>query len=99
MDIKCALENYKRVTGRKVKPKLLEASIELIKSSGMPYQFRTTVVPEIVDVEDLFEAKRLSGKKLTMQRFRNGDTVLDESFRTFREHTDEEFDQLISQVA
>ncbi|KAI1022196.1 hypothetical protein LB504_007272 [Fusarium proliferatum] len=99
MDIKCALENYKRVTGKKVKPKLLEASIDLIKSSGVPYEFRTTVVPELVDVEDLFEAKRLSGKKLTMQRFRNGETLLDEKFRTFQEHTDEEFDKLVSQVA
>ncbi|KAK7572408.1 hypothetical protein V3481_017603 [Fusarium oxysporum f. sp. vasinfectum] len=99
MDIKCALANYKRVTGRKVKPKLLEASIDLIKNSGVPYEFRTTVVPELVDVEDLFEAKRLSGKKLTMQRFRNGETLLDEKFRTFQEHTDDEFDKLVSQVA
>ncbi|KAF4972611.1 hypothetical protein FSARC_884 [Fusarium sarcochroum] len=99
MDIKCALENYKRVTGRKVKPKLLEASIDLIKNSGVPYEFRTTVVPELVDMEDLFEAKRLSGQKLTMQRFRNGETLLDERFRTFQEHTEEEFDNLVSQMA
>ncbi|RGP69170.1 ribonucleoside-triphosphate reductase [Fusarium sporotrichioides] len=99
MDIKCALENYKRVTGKKIKPKLLEASIELIKASGVPYEFRTTVVPKLVDVEDLFEAKRLSGEKLTVQRFRNGATVLNEGYRTFREHTDEEFDHFVSQVA
>ncbi|KAG5788078.1 hypothetical protein H9Q69_012862 [Fusarium xylarioides] len=99
MDIKCALENYKRFTGKRVKLKLLEASINLIKNSRVPYEFRTTVVPELVDVEDLFEAKRLSGKKLTMQRFRNGETLLDEKFRTFQEHTDEEFDKLVSQIA
>ncbi|KAG8672118.1 hypothetical protein FPOAC2_05484 [Fusarium poae] len=99
MDIKCALENYKRVTGKKIKPKLLEASIGLIKASGVSYEFRTTVVPELVDVEDLFEAKRLSGEKLTVQRFRNGDTLLNESFRSLQEHTDEEFDQLVSLVA
>ncbi|CAH0052179.1 unnamed protein product [Clonostachys solani] len=99
MDIKCALENYKKVTGRKVKPKVLEASIELIKNSGVPYEFRTTVVPSLVDVEDLFEAKRLSGQKLTMQRFRNGETVLNKEFRNLQEHTDVEFEALVAQVA
>ena len=86
-------------SGKKIKPKLLETSIELIKSSGVPHEFRTTVVPELVDVEDIFEAKRLSGEKLTVQRFRNGDTVLDQSFKGLREHTDAEFDQLAIQVA
>jgi anaerobic ribonucleoside-triphosphate reductase activating protein len=99
MDIKCALENYKRVTGRKVKPKLLEASINLIKSSGVPYEFRTTVVPELMDMEDVFEANRLSGKKLTVQRFRNGGSVLDGKFKDSHEHTDEEFSSLLSQIA
>ncbi|KAF5026606.1 hypothetical protein F66182_1332 [Fusarium sp. NRRL 66182] len=99
MDIKCALENYKRVTGRKVKPRLLEASIDRIKTSRVPHEFRTTIVPSLVDMEDLYEAKRLSGQKLTMQRFRNGGTVLNEKFRTCQEHTDDEFDILVAQMA
>lgn len=99
MDIKCALENYKRVTGKKVRPSLLQESIKLIKDSGVPFEFRTTVVPSLVDVEDLFEAKRLAGGKLTMQRFRNGETVLDEKFRGFKEHTDNEFETMVAQMA
>ncbi|KAH7153383.1 anaerobic ribonucleoside-triphosphate reductase-domain-containing protein [Dactylonectria macrodidyma] len=98
MDIKCALENYKKVTGRKVAPKVLEASIALIKESGVPYEFRTTVVPSLVDVEDLFEAKRLAGGKLTMQRFRKGDSNLRKEFRECGEHTEQEFKTMIAQV-
>ncbi|KAM0431492.1 hypothetical protein ACHAPT_005470 [Fusarium lateritium] len=99
MDIKCALEKYKTVAGKRIKPKVLQASIELIKESGVPYEFRTTVVPSLVDVEDLFEAKRLAGGNLKMQRFRNGETLLDEEYRDFQEHTEEEFDALVAQVA
>ncbi|KAH7133066.1 anaerobic ribonucleoside-triphosphate reductase-domain-containing protein [Dactylonectria estremocensis] len=98
MDIKCALENYKKVTGRKVAPKVLEASIALIKESGVPYEFRTTVVPSLVDVEDLFEAKRLAGGKLTMQRFRKGDSNLRKEFRECGEHTEQEFKTMVAQV-
>ncbi|KAI0013869.1 anaerobic ribonucleoside-triphosphate reductase-domain-containing protein [Xylariaceae sp. FL0662B] len=98
MDIKCALENYKKVAGKKINPKLLEKSIALIKESGIPYEFRTTVVPALMDMEDLFEAKRLAGGKLTLQRFRNGDTVLDEKFQDFPEQTEEEFEALVAQV-
>lgn len=101
MDIKCALGNYKKVTGKKVAPSVLEKSINLIKESGVQHEFRTTVVPKLVDVEDLFEAKQLAGGKLTMQRFRRGGTNLDPTFRgdDCEEHTEEEFNALVQQVA
>ncbi|KAF7790785.1 hypothetical protein EIP86_001742 [Pleurotus ostreatoroseus] len=99
MDIKCALENYAKVAGKKVSPRVLEKSIGLIKESGVPYEFRTTVVPELVDMEDLYEAKRLAGGKLTVQRFRKGDTNLSEQFRNCEEHTEQEFKIMVSQVA
>lgn len=59
MDIKCALENYGS-HWKKVKARVLEESIMIIKNSGIPYEFRTTAVPELVDVEDLLEAKQLA---------------------------------------
>lgn len=99
MDIKCALENYKKVTGRKIAPEILEKSITLIKESGVPHEFRTTVVPSLVDVEDLFEAKRLAGGKLTIQRFRKGNNNLSKHYRECQEHTEEEFQELVAQVA
>lgn len=99
MDIKCALGNYKKVTGKKVAPKTLESSIALIKASGVPHAFRTTVVPSLVDMEDLFEAKRLAGGELKLQRFRKGDSNLHEDFRDCQEHTEQEFKAIVMQVA
>lgn len=100
MDIKCALKNYKAVTGRNVSSKTLEASISLIKGSGLPHEFRTTVVPDLVDMEDVFEAKRLAGAGgLTLQRFRSGPTNLEERFQNCREHTEKEFRAIVEQVS
>ncbi|EFX06089.1 anaerobic ribonucleoside-triphosphate reductase [Grosmannia clavigera kw1407] len=99
MDIKCALGNYKKATGKKVSPKMLESSIEMIKASGVAHEFRTTVVPSLVEIEDLFEAKRLAGGKLKLQRFRKGENNLGEDFRDCQEHTDNEFKAIVLQVA
>ncbi|VEU20009.1 DEKNAAC100536 [Brettanomyces naardenensis] len=98
MDIKCALERYKQVAGKAVKPEILKESIELIKSSGIPHDFRTTVVPDLVDIEDLVECKRLAGGKLTLQKFRKGNTNLREEFQDAREHTDAEFEHIVDMV-
>jgi pyruvate formate lyase activating enzyme len=44
MDIKGPLCDYARFTGCAVDTGLIELSIELIKQSGLPYEFRTTLV-------------------------------------------------------
>lgn len=98
MDIKCALERYKQVAGRAVDVEVLESSIQLIKDSGVPYEFRTTVVPSLVDVEDLMACKDLAGGKLTVQRFRPGQSNLAKHFRNRPQHTNEEFKSLVAQV-
>jgi len=44
MDIKGPLSDYKRFTGCDVDTGLIELSIDLIKQSKLPYEFRTTLV-------------------------------------------------------
>ncbi|KAI5291872.1 hypothetical protein KEM54_003728 [Ascosphaera aggregata] len=99
MDIKADPARYAEVAGKKVDPQLLLDTIELIKASGIAHEFRTTVVPDIVDMEDLAVAKRLAGGKLTVQKFRKGNTNLRKTFREYREHTNEEFAKIKEQVA
>ncbi|KAI9731496.1 MAG: hypothetical protein M1834_004616 [Cirrosporium novae-zelandiae] len=98
MDIKCALHKYKKVAGRYVDARVLETSIRMIKTSNVPYEFRTTVVPSLVDVEDLMACKELADGKLTVQRFRRGDSNLRERFRDCTEQTEEEFESMVAQV-
>ena len=53
MDIKASRENYARAAGLKnMDLSRIEESIGILKSSGIPYEFRTTVVKGIHTVEE-----------------------------------------------
>jgi len=55
MDIKAPLikERYGQATGVDIICKELKQAIELIKNSGLDYEFRTTLVPGIHTPEDV----------------------------------------------
>jgi pyruvate formate lyase activating enzyme len=46
MDIKAPFEEYESITRRSVNTDALQTSIDLIKNSGVPYEFRTPLVLE-----------------------------------------------------
>jgi pyruvate formate lyase activating enzyme len=52
MDIKTSFEKYPAACGTKVDISKIKESIAVIMSSGIDYEFRTTVVPGLVDRED-----------------------------------------------
>lgn len=59
MDIKTARENYTTATGlAHMDLSRIEESIGILKSSGIPYEFRTTVVKGIHTVEEFEEISR-----------------------------------------
>ena len=53
MDIKTSPENYPKVTGQKIDFNKIKKSVKLIRDSKLPYEFRTTVVPGLVDRDDI----------------------------------------------
>lgn len=59
MDIKAPLEKYEIITGRKTNLEHLEKSIALIKQSGVPYEFRSTLTKELHAKEDVFLMAKL----------------------------------------
>jgi pyruvate formate lyase activating enzyme len=88
MDIKAPLtiEKYSKATGVNAE-KLLEnvkESIRLLMTSGIDYEFRTTVVPSIHTLDDIKQVCRsLKGcRKYVLQKFdvSIGKTVLDPEF-------------------
>ncbi|MFA6049044.1 MAG: anaerobic ribonucleoside-triphosphate reductase activating protein [Candidatus Micrarchaeia archaeon] len=77
MDIKAPLEKYDAVCGAKVDKKAIQKSVDLIRASGIDYEFRTTAVPGLFSKEDALEiGKWLSGsKKFFLQQFRGINTL------------------------
>lgn len=53
MDIKAPLERYGEVTRSDVDVGRITRSVDVIRSSGVPFTFRTTVVPGLVGKEDI----------------------------------------------
>lgn len=45
MDIKNSLDKYEDTIGKKIDQKAISKSIKIIMGSGLPYEFRTTVLP------------------------------------------------------
>lgn len=78
MDIKNGIGRYSETTGVAVNAENIRKSIRLIMESGVPYEFRTTVVPGIhteADFEDI--AKLIKGAQAYyLQEFRDM-TILD----------------------
>jgi len=99
MDIKAPLEKYEDVACCKVNLENIQKSVELIKNSGIEYEFRTTVVPEQLDRDDIKKiGDWLDGsKKYFLQQFRPEKT-LDKSFRGKRQYTPEELKELADSV-
>jgi pyruvate formate lyase activating enzyme len=58
MDIKAPLSKYKEIARTTVPQKNIRASIELIISSSVPHEFRTTLFPKL-SVEDLVKMSEL----------------------------------------
>ena len=75
MDVKASFRepDYSTATGACIDPKRIMESVELIKSSGVDYEFRTTIVPGLHGKEDIKEiAKAISpAKKYFLQAFRS----------------------------
>ncbi|NPA76935.1 MAG: anaerobic ribonucleoside-triphosphate reductase activating protein [Candidatus Diapherotrites archaeon] len=85
MDVKAPLvpKEYARVTGGWSDVESIRRSIDIIMHAGIPYEFRTTVVPTLHDersIESIGEAIR--GARLwALQGFVPAETVLDPALR------------------
>jgi len=100
MDVKVPLEKYSETVGYRIAPEELLNSIQLIRRSGADYEFRTTVVPGIVDGGDLEEiAKMLAGsKRYVLQGFKAGMTLSPEC-RGVEPYSLMEMRQFVNRVA
>ncbi len=79
MDIKAPLEmrKYNQLSGVAVDLKKIEKSVRIIKNACLETEFRTTVVPGLLNKEDILKiARKLKGvKKYCLQNFRPENTL------------------------
>lgn len=97
MDVKAPLEReaYSRVAGVPVNANVILRSIDLLRSSSLEVAFRTTVIPGLVQEEELQRIRDFLGEvdRYAVQPFRNVET-LNPMFSRLQEFDLERFEQM-----
>jgi pyruvate formate lyase activating enzyme len=88
LDVKTSLEKYEQLGAKDTKDLL--HTVEMLKSGKVDYEFRTTVVPGFVDVEDIARIGEIvkDAKTFAFQQFIPDDT-LDKNFKTVKPYSPE----------
>ena len=97
MDIKSPLENYSKVVNRSVDTDKIKKSINIIMNSGIDYEFRTTVLPSLISIDDFDKiGKMIEGaKKYYLQKFVVQSEINDSSLSVEQNYSVEQFEQII----
>lgn len=95
MDVKTSLEKYPELAGFGAKPANIERSIGLISTSGVEYEFRTTLIREHHTEAILTELSHLlaGARQLYLQTFRSTET-LDSAFAGYHGFSPDEMHML-----
>lgn len=96
MDYKAPLNKYSIVSNSLISKTKIKESMEIIKSSNLQYEFRTTIVKELLTLDDLKQISReLEGSKIWyLQKFVPNIT-LDKKFIKCTTYDDEELSKIV----
>jgi len=92
MDLKAPLAKYSRTAGIAIDCHNLEKSVKIIKTSGLPYEFRTTLVPGLIEAADIAAmGQTIKGAtKWYLQAFKSDTDLVDTNFRSQRSFSPKE---------
>ena len=96
MDIKSSPEKYVQAVGKQINLKNISQSIELIKKSGIDYQFRTTAVPGLIDRKEIKKIGQWLDrtKSFALQQF-NREKTLDKSWQKIEPYSERELREMV----
>lgn len=100
MDVKAPLRRYPEVARCKVDADEVVRSIRLLRRGRVDHEFRTTVVPGLLDGDDLEEiAQTLAGsKRFVIQQFRPGRT-LDPEFMDVKPYSENDLREFQNRIS
>lgn len=105
MDIKSSREKYSFLTGVSINVHDIEESIKLIINSGLDYEFRTTVLEDFHDKEEIKKIalwlNNLTGekpKKYILQGFKNSGKFIDQKYKLIRDVSEDYLEELKQEI-
>lgn len=77
MDVKAPLQKYAQVTRMPVDIPSIKRSIAILKKGAIDYEFRTTIAPDMLSLEDITELARelKTAKRYVLQQYIPGHTL------------------------
>jgi pyruvate formate lyase activating enzyme len=96
MDIKGPREKYEEITKTKADLRKIEKSIKIIIESGLPYEFRTTVVPTLLEKQDISKmGQMIKGARLWyLQQFKPDTDLVNKKFQKIKPFSDKELKEM-----
>lgn len=97
MDIKSSFKTYPEITNSFVNIDKIKESIELIKNSGVDYEFRTTLIQEYHTEEDIRQMGiELDGaKRLRLQLFVDSETCIERGLHEVDLNTARKYEEIL----
>ena len=96
MDVKGSPRKYGEIIG--VKPNLadIKKSIKIIMDSKLPYEFRTTIVPGLIEITDIKEIGELikGARKWFLQQFKNETELVNTKWQSQRPYKSSEMEAM-----
>ncbi len=96
MDIKAPIEKYKKITKFTGSLADIKKSVKIIIGSNLPYEFRTTVVPGLVEKEDIAEmGEMIKGARIWyLQGFKPDTDLVNNDLRKVKPYSESELEEM-----
>lgn len=96
LDLKAPFTKYTSISGSAVDPAKLKETIALLKNSSVEHEFRTTVIPELLKDEDIFNiAAEIAGcRRYVLQQFHPRSTMIDPSLHSLKPYSREKIGEI-----
>ena len=100
MDVKAPKKKYAQLAGVKIDISKIEQSIDLIKNEAPDYEFKTTIVPGMLDKKDIVEiAKWLEGsKQFYLQQFKSDSPLVSSKLNDIVPYSKEKLSEMLHEI-
>lgn len=97
MDIKAPLLKYEKTVNVKLDWENIKKSVKMVIESGLPYEFRTTVVPGLLEKDDFEEMGQMiqGAKKWYLQIFKSDTDLVNQDYYQKKAYTRKEMTEFV----
>ena len=100
MDVKAPKKKYSYLCGKKVEINKIQKSIDLIKNSSIEYEFKTTIIPGMLEKKDIMKiAVWLNGaKQFYLQQFKNDTSLISKELEIIKPYSKKYLYEIIEEI-